>query len=111
MANPHQAVVVLSRAIDQAGDVLASIHPDEWERPTPCGDWSVRQLAAHLAVAPEHFLQQARGEEVDWSAPADVPDGQWAGLDTATPSPTASPRTSTSPTSSTSPSATSSPTG
>lgn len=71
--------MVLSRAIDQAGDVLASIHPDEWDRPTPCGDWSVRQLAAHLAVAPEHFLQQARGEEVDWDATADVPDGQWAG--------------------------------
>ena len=71
--------MVLSRAIDQAGDVLASIHPDEWDRPTPCHDWSVRQLAAHLAASPEHFLQQARGEEVDWSAPADVPDGQWAG--------------------------------
>ena len=71
--------MVLSRAIDQAGDVLALIHPDEWDRPTPCHDWSVRQLAAHLAASPEHFLQQARGEEVDWSAPADVPDGQWAG--------------------------------
>ena len=71
--------MVLSRAIDQAGDVLASIHPDEWDRPTPCGDWSVRQLAAHLAVSPEHFLQQARGEEVDWVAEPDVTDGQWAG--------------------------------
>ena len=30
----------------------------------------MRQLAAHLAAAPEHFLQQARGEEVDWSAGA-----------------------------------------
>ena len=79
MANPHQAVVVLSRAIDQAGDVLASIHPDEWDRPTPCGDWSVRQLAAHLAVAPEHFLQQARGEEVDWVSEPEVADGLWAG--------------------------------
>ena len=79
MATPHQAVVVLSRAIDQAGDALASIHADDWSRPTPCSDWTVRQLAAHLAAAPEHFLQLARGEEVDWSAPADVADGQWAG--------------------------------
>jgi uncharacterized protein (TIGR03086 family) len=79
MATPHQAVVVLSRALDQAGDALASIHADDWDRPTPCGDWSVRQLAAHLAAAPEHFLQHARGEDVDWAAPADVPDGQWAG--------------------------------
>lgn len=79
MANPHQAVVVLARALDQAGDALAAIHRDDWDRPTPCGDWSVRQLAAHLAAAPEHFLQQARGEEVDWSAPASVADGLWAG--------------------------------
>jgi hypothetical protein len=28
----------------------------------------VRQLADHLAAAPEHFLQMARGEEVDWTA-------------------------------------------
>ena len=74
----HQAVVVLSRALDQAGDALASIHPDDWERPTPCRDWSVRDLAAHLAAAPEHFLAMARGEQVDWSAPADVADGGWA---------------------------------
>jgi uncharacterized protein (TIGR03086 family) len=79
MAAPHQAVVVLSRALDQAGDALASIHADDLDRPTPCGDWSVRHLAAHLAAAPEHFLQTARGEEVDWSAPAEVADGQWAG--------------------------------
>jgi uncharacterized protein (TIGR03086 family) len=79
MATPHQAVVVLSRAIDQAGDALASIHADDLDRPTPCGDWSVRRLAAHLAVAPEHFLQQARGEEVDWVAEPAVADGQWAG--------------------------------
>lgn len=75
----HQAVVVLARALDQAGDALASIHSGDWDRPTPCGVWSVRQLAAHLAAAPEHFLQQARGEEVDWSAPAAVADGEWAG--------------------------------
>ena len=40
--------------------------PTTSDRPTPCGDWTVRELADHLAAAPEHFLQQARGEEVDW---------------------------------------------
>ena len=28
----------------------------------------MRQLADHLAAAPEHFLQLARGEEVGWAA-------------------------------------------
>ena len=68
MSSPHQPVVVLSRALDQAGDALAAVHADDLDRPTPCHGWTVRELADHLAAAPEHFLQQARGEEVDWSA-------------------------------------------
>lgn len=67
MDTQHRAVVVLSRALDQAGDALSAIHPDDLDRPTPCTAWTVRELADHLAAAPEHFLRSARGEEVDWS--------------------------------------------
>jgi uncharacterized protein (TIGR03086 family) len=74
METPHRAVVVLSRALDQAGDALAAIHPDDLDRPTPCAGWTVRELADHLAAAPEHFLRSARGEEVDWSAGAGAGD-------------------------------------
>lgn len=70
-------IVVLSRALDQAGDALASIRSDDWDKPTPCGDWSVRDLAAHLSATPRHFLQMARGEEVDWSAGPDGPEHNW----------------------------------
>ena len=70
-------VVVLSRALDQAGDALASIQDDDWDKPTPCGDWSVRDLAGHLAAAPGHFLQMARGEKVDWSARAEGAERDW----------------------------------
>ena len=72
MSSPHRPVVVLSRALDQAGDALAVVHPDDLDKPTPCAGWTVRELADHLAAAPEHFLQQARGEEVDWSASTGV---------------------------------------
>ena len=68
MSSPHQPVVVLSRALDQAGDALAALHADDLDKPTPCHGWTVRELADHLAAAPEHFLQMARGEEVDWQA-------------------------------------------
>ncbi len=77
MDTDTQPVVVLSRALDQAGDALASIRPDDWTRPTPCGDWSVRDLAAHLSASPGHFLQMARGEEVDWSSGSDGPERDW----------------------------------
>jgi uncharacterized protein (TIGR03086 family) len=72
MTSPHQPVVVLSRALDQAGDVIAAVHPGDLDKPTPCHGWTVRELADHLAAAPEHFLQLGRGEQVDWSAGAGV---------------------------------------
>ncbi len=68
MDSQRRSVVVLSRALDQAGDALTAVHADDWDRPTPCAGWTVRQLADHLAAAPQHFLQLARGEEVDWAA-------------------------------------------
>ena len=76
LTNQHQAVVVLSRALDQAGDALATVHADDLDKPTPCEGWTVRELADHLASAPEHFLQQGRGEDVDWSAGTGVDPGR-----------------------------------
>lgn len=68
MTDHTTPVVVLSRALDQAGDVLAAVHPDQLGLPTPCGGWDVAHLVGHLVAAPVHFLQMARGEDVDWSA-------------------------------------------
>lgn len=78
MTSPRQPVVVLSRALDQAGDALAVVHADDLDKPTPCHGWTVRELADHLAAAPEHFLQLGRGEQVDWSAGAGVEPAQLA---------------------------------
>jgi uncharacterized protein (TIGR03086 family) len=61
---------VLSRGLDQAAALLASVQEDDLAEPTPCADWSTAQLADHLAAAPTRFAQMMRGEEVDWSAPA-----------------------------------------
>ena len=69
------SVRVLSRALDQAGDVLARVHPDQLDRPTPCTEWTVGQLVDHLVADPGNFVQMMRGEQPDWSAePAAVPE-------------------------------------
>ena len=60
MAASNESVVVLSRALDQAGDVLAAVHADQLAQPTPCGDWDVAQLIGHLVSAPVRFLEMAR---------------------------------------------------
>ncbi|MFJ3225408.1 maleylpyruvate isomerase family mycothiol-dependent enzyme [Streptomyces sp. NPDC086783] len=32
--------------------LLQELRPEEWDRPTQCGDWRVRDVAAHLTLAP-----------------------------------------------------------
>jgi uncharacterized protein (TIGR03086 family) len=78
MSTPNDAVVVLSRALDQAGDVLAAVHADKLSLPTPCNDWDVARLIAHLVAAPSRFLAQMHGEEPDWSVEPPPIGSEWA---------------------------------
>lgn len=78
MTASHESVVVLSRALDQAGDVLAAVHPDQLAQPTPCSDWDVAQLVGHLVAAPARFLEMLRGEQPDWSAEPSPLGSSWA---------------------------------
>ncbi|MFC6287476.1 TIGR03086 family metal-binding protein [Nocardioides sp. GCM10027113] len=63
----HQSVVLLSRALDQAGDVIAAVHEDQLDQPTPCADWDVGRLVSHLVADPRHFLEMARGGRPAWT--------------------------------------------
>ncbi len=72
------AVATLSVAIDQAGELLAGVPPDDLDRPTPCEDWTVADLGGHLAASPGRFLLSAQGDPVDFGAPSDIPPDRWA---------------------------------
>jgi uncharacterized protein (TIGR03086 family) len=63
-----ESLRVLLHALDQAGDVLDQVHPDDLGNPTPCSDWSVSMLVDHLVATPARFLAMMKGEEIDWSA-------------------------------------------
>jgi uncharacterized protein (TIGR03086 family) len=78
MTTPHESVAVLSRALDQAGDVLAGVHADQLSNPTPCENWTVEQLIAHLLASPRNFIEMTTGGDPDWSAAPPVPE-DWAG--------------------------------
>jgi hypothetical protein len=65
---PIESVVVLSRAIDQTGDVMSLVHEDQLTLPTPCADWDVARLLSHLVAMPRNFVEMADGIEVDWMA-------------------------------------------
>ena len=38
----------LDRATEEAGRRVRAVEPDQWDLPTPCGDWTVRGLVNHL---------------------------------------------------------------
>jgi uncharacterized protein (TIGR03086 family) len=78
MTTSNDAVIVLNRALDQMGDVLASIHQGHLSAPTPCSDWDVGRLIAHVLATPGHFLEMSRGEQPDWSATPPLVEDEWA---------------------------------
>jgi uncharacterized protein (TIGR03086 family) len=78
MTTATDAVIVLNRALDQMGDVLASIHEGHLSAPTPCSDWSVGRLISHVLATPGHFLEMSRGEQPDWSETPALVEDEWA---------------------------------
>jgi len=78
MTSSNDAVIVLNRALDQMGDVLASIHQGHLSKPTPCDDWDVARLIAHVLATPGNFLQMSRGEQPDWSRTPPLAEDEWA---------------------------------
>ncbi|WP_338144192.1 TIGR03086 family metal-binding protein [Nocardioides turkmenicus] len=61
---------ILSRALDQTGDLLDRVHADTVSRPTPCTQWDVGALADHVIADGPNFVTMLRGGQPDWSAPA-----------------------------------------
>jgi uncharacterized protein (TIGR03086 family) len=80
MPSSNDSIATLSRALDQAGDVLAAIRDDQLSDPTPCKDWDVAHLIGHVLADTPRFLEALRGGEPDWAAPPEpVKPGDWAG--------------------------------
>ncbi len=73
-----ESVSVLSRALDQTGDVLTAVHAEHLMLPTPCAEWDVARLVTHVVQSPRAFLALGRGEEVDWMAEPEPVLSNWA---------------------------------
>jgi uncharacterized protein (TIGR03086 family) len=69
----------LSAALDATGQVIAAVADDQWAGPTPCPDWSVRDLAGHLVGGNYLFASALRGEPPPERRGAAPPDGEMLG--------------------------------
>ncbi|MFG2985465.1 TIGR03086 family metal-binding protein [Streptomyces sp. NPDC048258] len=38
----------LARACEAVGDLIAEVRPEQWKAPTPCAEWTVREVVDHL---------------------------------------------------------------
>lgn len=65
---------VLARAVDQVERALAAVPSDHLDDATPCRDWTVSDLIAHLVIDPQNFLAMAKGESPDWSDSPPLPE-------------------------------------
>ena len=74
----EQSIDALAKALDQTHELLLSVSPDRLKDPTPCTQWDVAGLIAHLVIDPRNFIAMSSGDQPDWSASPPLPD-DWAG--------------------------------
>src|SRR5258706_4562471 len=64
--------MLVGRALDQTGAIIAAIPVGQSGLATPSPVWDVRTLVRHVVGQDlRNFLVSARGETADWQAPAD----------------------------------------
>lgn len=63
---------LLAPCYRDTGEVLAAIPADRWDAPSPCTEWTVREVADHLVDALDYFATTVSGLTAD--RPADLLD-------------------------------------
>jgi uncharacterized protein (TIGR03086 family) len=71
------SIQVLSRALDQTGDVMARVRADQLGAPTPCSDWDVATLIGHLLADTHNFRKALAGDQPDFSAAPEPVRDDW----------------------------------
>src|SRR5437773_11964554 len=71
VTSENDTVGLIERALDQTATIIAAIGAGQPTLATPCPDWDVRALVRHvIGQDMRNFIVAARGETVDWQAPA-----------------------------------------
>lgn len=59
---PSSPIDQLARVQEDAGKLVAGVRADQWDAPTPCDGWTVRDLVGHLVGSDRVFAAVLRGE-------------------------------------------------
>jgi uncharacterized protein (TIGR03086 family) len=71
-----EPLALLDRALEQTGAIIARVRPDQASAPTPCTEWTVRQLVNHVVHDVQGFTLQAQGGRFA-SSDADIIGDDW----------------------------------
>ncbi len=74
---------LFDQGLDFFTTVLARLGEDDWERPTPCAGWTVRDLLGHLATSIKVGISVMQGQQPTWpdvARPGDLVEGDPAGF-------------------------------
>ena len=66
-------------ALGSTRKFVAGVRDDQWALPTPCGDWSVRELVNHIVAGNLWAAELANGRTID-DVGSDL-DGDMLGAD------------------------------
>ena len=58
---------IVTRGLDQLGDLLGAVTPEDVGRLTPCSEWTVADLSDHIVNSVAGMATMARGGEPDWA--------------------------------------------
>jgi uncharacterized protein (TIGR03086 family) len=82
---PADQAALHRRAVEEFDARVRAVGDDQWELPTPCSDWSVRQLVNHLVYEDrwtvplmEGSTIAAVGDRYEGDLLGDDPKGAWA---------------------------------
>jgi uncharacterized protein (TIGR03086 family) len=62
------------RALDQTGQIVAGVRPDQLDAPTSCSQWTVRSILGHLVRGNQNIAAAALGQPRQPNPIADVGD-------------------------------------
>jgi uncharacterized protein (TIGR03086 family) len=68
---------LLTTTLRRTQEVVDAIAPAQADLPTPCPDWTVRDLVGHLLVDNANFRLRAEGRQPDWAREPVDPGANW----------------------------------
>lgn len=67
---PESSIEALQAALTGTRQLVGGVRPEQWTHPTPCPDWTVADLTAHVVHGNAMFAAILRGQAIPTSAGA-----------------------------------------